>query len=155
MRTWVTLISLILLGAFSSALAQTSARHEVSVSIPNVLRLQLDSNTSDRATVPVSIRVENGVYRIDPHATELRIFANSNWQLTSHYTPRSSLDAEAKLTWRLDGGAWTRFTSYDQLMLSGGKTGGWQHLLVEYGLEQPLPVDGTYEGVITYTLARP
>ncbi len=150
-------ISIIILMTLGVAAAQDSAGHRVNVSIPNVLKLRLDNGTNtSSASVPIDIQVENGNYRIDPAYSELQIFANSNWQLSASYSPDSTNDAQAQLTWRMnDRGSWQDFTAYPRVLSSGEKTQGWQSLSIAYGLKAPLPTDGNYSGVVTYTLARP
>lgn len=129
-------------------------QHSVSVHVPAVLRLRLAESPS--RIEAVRIEVAGGGYRINPGHTDLEVLANSDWQLSASYAPASARDADAKLLWRLaDGGGWQPFSPFATTLASGTQAGGWQRLRVHYGLDAPLPADGTYEGVITYTLSRP
>jgi|GEM_PF-882856 len=154
MRSKVAILFvMMILGAAAAQGRQSS--HTVTVAIPNVLRFRLDDRSAaGRAEVPLTIEVAGGGYRITPAGTSIEVLANGGWQLSASYQPDGSRDGRAKLLWRTTG-EWRRFTNYDRVILSGGATRGWQQTTISYGLDAPLPVDGTYRGVVTYTLTRP
>ena len=150
MRTILIIVGLFL----GAAAAQTDANHQVKIGIPSVLRLSLgNSESSSSANVPIRVEIVNGVSTLTPEKTELSILANSDWQLSASYQAASAEDAAAKLSWTMDG-ATGAFKAYPTILQTGQKTGGWKTLDVAYGLDN-LPEDGIYEGVVTYTLARP
>lgn len=148
MRTTIILLVLLILG---TAAAQSEAKHEVSVSVPNVLKLSLDtSGNASSVHVPIRAEMQDGIATITPEMTTLYIQANSDWQLSASYQPEQG--AAADLSWSL-GDRESAFTSYPTILEAGSNTKGWQAKQVSYGLEAS--VDGVYQGVITYTLARP
>lgn len=146
------LVSLIVL-VFSSSLAQ-EVSHQVSVSLPNILRLKIDKQqTASSADVAVQVIVKNGAFEITPAHTTVEVLANSDWQLSASYQPDTRADAAAKLSWAMNG-VEKAFTSYPSVLAGGKATNGWQGFDLEYGLAA-LPADGIYGGTVTYTLARP
>ncbi len=156
MRKGFVLFFLVSLGSLNIAAAQKSASHDVSVGIPNVLRLKIDDKVAqDKANVDVDIRVSNGAFEIAPAGSNVQVMANSAWQLSASYVPASEADAAAQLMWRAEAeGNWERFTAYPQIIESGENTGGWKNFDLRYGL-QSLPADGRYQGTVTYTVTRP
>ncbi len=145
-----TIVALALVG---STLAQGSANHHVSVSIPTVLRLRIDNTVaSDRASVPVSVRVDGALREIDPAATRLEVFANTAWQLSVSYTPVGG-GSGLVLSWHTVGSSGVLGSS-PAIVAGGRATGGWRLIDVDYGIVNA-SADGTYQGVIAYTLARP
>ena len=157
MRKGFLFFVLVVLGLANVAAAQRSSSHDVSLSIPNILRLKIDdSATQDRADVDIDIRVSNGAFEIAPASSSVRVMANSAWQLSASYVPASEADAAAQLMWRAAAaeGGWERFTSYPQIVERGENTRGWQNFNLRYGL-QSLPADGHYQGTVTYTVTRP
>ena len=145
-----TIVALALVG---STLAQGSANHQVSVSIPTVLRLRIDHTvSSDNASVPVSVRVDGALREIDPASTRLEVFANTAWQLSVSYTPVAG-GSGLVLSWHAAGTSGVLRGS-PAIVAGGRATGGWRLIDVDYGIVNE-PADGTYQGVIAYTLARP
>ncbi len=153
MRFLCTVATIVALALAGSTLAQGSASHHVSVSIPTVLRLRLDHQVaSDHASVPVSIRIEGALRTIDPASTRLEVFANTAWQLSVSYAPVGR-DSGLVLSWNALGNSGVLHASPS--VLGGGRaTGGWRPIDVTYELVSE-PADGHYQGVIAYTLARP
>ncbi len=157
MRRGFVFFVLVVLGLANIAAAQKSAGHDVSISVPNILRLKIDDDVAqDQANVDVSIRVADGAFEIAPAGSSVQVMANSAWQLSASYVPASEADAAAQLMWRAeaDKSGWERFTSYPQIIERGENTGGWQNFDLRYGL-QTLPADGHYQGTVTYTVTRP
>ncbi len=145
-----TIVALALAG---SAFAQSSANHQVSVSIPTVLRLRIDEHVaSDHATVNVSIRVEGALRTIDPASTRLEVSANTAWQLSVSYTSTVD-DSGLVLSWHALGNSDVLHGS-PTVVATGHSTGGWRAVHVDYGVVNE-PADGDYQGLIAYTLARP
>ena len=135
------------------ALAQGSAQHQVSVSIPTVLRLRIsDRLPRDTVSVPIDVRVDGADRTIDPASTRLEILANTGWQLSARYTA-AHVDSGLVLSWHAlgEGGV---LRGSPSIVAQGRATGGWRAIDVAYGVANA-PVDGHYQGVITYTLARP
>ena len=153
MRFLHGLATIIALALAGSILAQGSANHQVSVSIPTVLRLRIDHQAAnDHAAVPVAVRVESAVREIDPASTRLEVFANTDWQLSISYAPINGGSVLA-LSWHAFGASGTAHRSPS--VLTGGRaTGAWRSIDVTYGIVDE-PADGTYQGMIAYTLARP
>lgn len=146
----VLLLALLSLGAWASA--QTDASHQVTVRIPTVLRLGLgDDTAAARAEVPLRVEVQDGRYVIDPARTRLEILANSGWQLSASFRPAAGQPVPLQLG---IAGAWHDARPYPSVLLEGAATRGVRTVDVDYGLRS-LPADGTYHGVVTYTLARP
>lgn len=135
------------------ALAQGSAQHQVSVSIPTVLRLRIDDRVAhDIVSVPIDVRVDGADRTIDPASTRLELLANTGWQLSARYTAVHA-DSGLVLSWHAlgEGGV---LRGSPSIIARGRATGGWHAIEVAYGVANA-PVDGHYRGVITYTLARP
>lgn len=149
----VATISVLALALAGSTLAQGSASHHVSVSIPTVLRLRIDHQVaSDHASVPVSVHVEGARRTIDPAATRVEVLANTAWQLSVSYTPGAG-GSGLVLSWHALGGSGVLRAS-PSLLGADRATGGWRPIDVTYGVVNH-PADGHYQGVIAYTLARP
>ncbi len=146
------LFAFIIFCLFAAAFAQ-QAEHDLKVSIPSIMILKL-SNSSDQETVPVAIEVKDESYQITPGQTQIEVLANRDWSLSARYEAASQRDAQARLMWN-SGATWQGFGYGTKLIASGGNTGGWQVLTVDYKLDTPLPPTGTYQGVITYTLTKP
>jgi hypothetical protein len=161
------LLTLCFVGILSFTRAQND--QDVHVSLPEILSLELDdsSATSEAAldlditvgldiTISLDITVSKDSYEITPATTTLRILANTAWQLSASYI---SSDPRVRLTWRVDNQAPQRLQSYSQILLQGGstvtKTTTAKTITVAYGLAQPLPPEGHYQAVVTYTLTRP
>lgn len=145
-----TIVALALVG---STLAQGSANHQVSVSIPTVLRLRIDHTVaSDHASVPVNVRVDGALREIDPAGTRLEVFANTAWQLSVSYTPVAG-GSGLVLSWHAAGNSGI-LRSSPAIVAGGRATNGWRSIDVDYGIVND-SADGTYQGVIAYTLARP
>ena len=153
MRFLHGLATIAALALAGSTLAQGSANHQVSVSIPTVLRLRLDHQVaSHHASVPVSVRVEGALRAIDPTSTRLEVFANTAWQLSVSYAPTAGA-ADLVLSWHALGASGVLRAS-SSVLGDGHATGGWRPIDVTYELVSE-PADGHYQGVIAYTLARP
>ena len=148
-----TLLFLTLL-LFNAAVAQEGASHGVKLSVPNLLRLQIDDKSQNRGEVDISIRVSEGVFVIEPATTTVQVMANSAWHLSVGYSPASQADAQAQLLWQTDRQrGWQRFTAYPQV-LESQNTSGWRTFSVHYGL-QTLPTDELYQGTVTFSVTRP
>jgi hypothetical protein len=149
----VLALSLALAAPHGVALAQGTASHQVSVSIPTVLRLRLDDGAaSDRASVDVAVSVAGDRVRIDPGTTRVEVRANADWALDVRY--RAAPEGPAvPLGATLDGTTWHRLAGGARLA-TGSATDGWRPFEVTYGLLQPL-LDGTYHGTVVYTLTQP
>lgn|SRR3990172_4062150 len=135
------------------ALAQGTASHQVSISIPTVLRLRIDDGAArDRASLDVTVAVTGERVRIDPGAIRIEIRANADWALDVRYRPAPD-SAAVPLGATLDGTTWYRLAGGARLA-SGSATAGWRTLDVAYGLLDSL-LDGTYRGTVVYTLTQP
>ena len=135
------------------ALAQGTASHQVSVSIPTVLRLRIDdSGTRDQASLDVTVSVADAYVRIDPGSTRVEIRANADWALDVQYRA-ASIEASVPMGATLDGTTWHRLSGGARLA-TGTATGGWRAFDVQYGLLHSISV-GTYRGTVTYTLTQP
>lgn len=151
----VQAVSVFILLVSGCGLAQNSASHTVSVRIPSVLRLRIDGGEAQRrAEEAIRIRVHDGAYAIEPSRTQVRVIANSAWQLHARYEPSGERDAAAKLMWHLGSGPWHPFSALDTMIAAGTPASGREGLSIVYGLEE-LPAEGNYRGVVTYTLTRP
>ena len=136
-----------------SALAQGTASHQVSVSIPTVLRLRIDDGaTRDHASLDIAVEVTGDLVRIEPGTTHLEVRANADWALDVGYRPADG-SASVPLGASVDGGAWHHLSSVARLA-SGSATGGWRTFAVQYKLLESLS-DGIYRGTVTYTLTQP
>jgi hypothetical protein len=133
------------------ALSQSSG-HTVSVSVPTLLQLRLGDEVAQQFTLPITADIHEGVYELTPATSTLFVRSNTSWKLLASFTPFS--ETPLRLTGRL-GLSWQRFKSYEAAFAAGPKTLGWQPLEIAYGIETPLPPDGTYRGIITYTLVHP
>ena len=149
----VLALSLALAAPHGGALAQGTASHQVSVSIPTVLRLRIDDGTArDRASLDIAVSVAGDVVRIDPGSTRIEVRANADWALDVRYQTASG-SADLPLGATLDGSTWHRLRDGARLA-AGSATGGWRAFEVRYGLLASLS-DGTYRGTVTYTLTQP
>ena len=149
MRSLISFVSLVI---FTLTLAQEQS-HSVSVTLPSILMLELGTNSSQR-DVPLSIEVGKDSYTINPGQTSLRILANQNWALSAKYQANLKQDDTVKLMFNA-GADWQAFGLFDKVVVRGQKAAGWQDILVNYKLDTPLPPEGSYQCVITYTLAKP
>ena len=153
MRFPFALATIVALALAGSTFAQGSAQHQVGVRIPTVLRLRIDHQVaSDHADVPVTVRVSGALREIDPAATRLEVFANTDWQLSISYAPVAG-GSGLVLSWHAVGNHGVLRGS-PSIVAGGRATGGWRSIDVGYGIVNE-PADGTYQGVIAYTLARP
>jgi hypothetical protein len=149
----VLALSLALAAPFGGALAQGTASHQVSVSIPTVLRLRIDDATvRDRAALDIAVTVAGDRVRIEPGTTRIEVRANADWALDVRYLAASNA-ASVPLGATLDGSTWHRLVDGARLA-TGAATGGWRPLEVRYGLLASLS-DGTYRGTVVYTLTQP
>jgi len=155
MRVLVALVGLAALVLGAPCAAQTRSSHEVRIAVPTFLRLRIDDGAPGSvAELPLTIDVAAGIARFDPVQTRIQILANTRWQLTVAFAPAA--DSEAiELTFAITG-EWVlrNASAFAAVLLSGAATCGWREASVQYGLART-PTDGTYGGVITYTLARP
>lgn len=152
-RSKVLALSLALASSCGGALAQGTTSHQVSVSIPTVLRLRLDDvAASDRASLDVAIQVAGDRVRIDPGSTRVEVRANADWALDVRYRPATG-SASAPLGATLDGTIWHRLADGARLA-TGSATGEWRAFEVAYSLLASLS-DGTYLGSVVYTLTQP
>lgn len=131
--------------------AGQSASHRLTVVIPAILQLRLGDAAGQQLAVPLAIEVEGGAYAITPASSELWVWANTGWQLSASYSPLGP--GNVALLARV-AGRQQLLLSYPTLLASGGATGGWRPLEIGYALAS-LPPEGSYAGVITYTLSRP
>lgn len=153
MRFPFALATIVALALAGSTLAQGSAQHQLGVRIPTVLRLRIDHQVeSARANVPIDVRVEGARHEIDPATTRLEVFANTDWQLSISYTSVGN-GSELVLRWHALGSEGVLQVS-PSVLADGRATAGWHSIDVRYGIVNE-PADGTYQGVIAYTLARP
>lgn len=149
----VLALCLALAAPSGGALAQGTASHQVSVSIPTVLRLRIDDATArDRAALDIAVTVAGDHVRIDPGTTRIEVRANADWALDVRYRAASGSPG-VPLGATLDGSTWHRLASGARLA-TGTATGGWRALDVRYGLLSSLS-DGTYRGSVVYTLTQP
>lgn len=149
----VLALCLALTAPHAGALAQGTASHQVSVSIPTVLRLRIDDDSAhDRASLDVTVSVAGDRVRIDPGSTRVEIRANADWALDVRYHAASPSSA-APLTATLDQTIWHRLAGGARLA-TGSATDGWRAFDVAYGLLHSIS-DGTYQGTIVYTLTQP
>lgn len=146
------LISFIAIAIFTLALAQEQS-HSVSVALPSILMLELGTNSSLK-DVPLNIEVNKDSYVINPGQSTLRVLANQNWALSAKYQASSKQDETVKLMFNA-GSDWHAFGQFDKVVARGQKAAGWQNIVVDYKLDTPLPPEGNYQGVITYTLTKP
>ena len=155
--TWLRLLyrvtalaALVLAGA---ATAQTSASHQLAISIPSLLRLRIDQHvTSDHASVPVHLRVEGSRREIEPASTRVEVLANTAWQLSVRDASASDANGLV-LHWHALGASGVVRVS-PSIVASGGATRGWRPIDVGYAVANE-PADGAYRAVIAYTLVRP
>lgn len=99
----VLALCLALAAPHGGALAQGTASHQVSVSIPTVLRLRIDDGaTSARAALDVTVLVAGDRVRIDPGSTRIEVRANADWALDVRYQA-ASIGASVPLGATLDG----------------------------------------------------
>jgi hypothetical protein len=139
---------LLLLG---SAYAQTTTHHTVSAKLPTLLQLRYAGQSGQQVNVPISAEVRQGVYDLSPKSSTLQIRSNTNWQLLASFEPvNTSLNFVAKVQ-----ESWQHLKPYLTNFVAGQKTKNWLALEVSYGLEAPLPPNGTYQGIVTYTLIHP
>ena len=155
MRALVALVGLATLVLSAPCAAQTRNSHEVRISVPTILRLRIDDGAPGSvAEVRLSIDVAAGIARFDPGQTRIQILANTRWQLTVAFA-RTEGSEPIELTYAVVDGVVLRHASaFAPVLLRGDATCGWREASVQYGLART-PTDGTYGGVITYTLARP
>jgi hypothetical protein len=134
------------------AYAQSDSSHTVSVALPTLLQLRYGGQVGEQVTIPVTARVHDGVYELTPKSSTLFVRSNTDWQLSASFEPHTntSLRFVAKLH-----NNWQRLKPYLTAFSAGQKTNTWQRLEIDYGLEAPLPPDGTYQGTLTYTLIHP
>jgi hypothetical protein len=133
--------------------AQMDSGHQVSATLPVLLQLRYPGQVGEQVTIPVTATIHNGVYELTPSGSTLYIRSNTDWQLSASFEPHdtsTSLRFVAKLQRR-----WQRLKPYLTAFSAGQKTNNWQPLEIDYGLEAPLPPDGTYQGILTYTLIHP
>jgi len=146
----ITVVALALAGA---ADAHGGASHHVSITIPTVLRLRVDEREArDTLSLPIRVEVTRSQPAIDPASTRLQIFANVAWQLSVSYRPVGDASGLV-LRWHAQGASGL-LRSAPGIVASGPGTGGWRTIDVDYGVANE-PPDGEYQGVISYTLARP
>ena len=146
-------LSLVLTAPQGGTLAQGTASHQVSISIPTVLRLRIDDAAEgDHASLEVAVEVAGEFVRIDPGSTRIEIRANADWALDVRYRAASN-GVAAPLGATLDGHTWHRLSDGARLG-TGSATGGWRAFEVAYGLLGSLS-DGTYHGSVIYTLTQP
>ena len=146
----ITIVALALAG---TAVAHGGASHQVSITIPTVLRLRVDEREArDTLSVPIRVEVARALHDIDPASTRLQVFANVAWQLSVSYRPVGDASGLV-LSWHAHGASGI-LRSAPGVVASGRETGGWRTIDVDYGVANE-PADGEYHGVIAYTLARP
>jgi hypothetical protein len=130
----------------------SQSEHDVRVSIPEILSLELEgaSGTNEtRVRLDITVNQDNSA-TITPASSSLRIVANTAWQLSASYL---ASDPRLQLTWHLDNGASQRLSASPQPLLLGDSLSA-KNLTFIYGLAQPLP-EGNYYALVTYTLTRP
>jgi len=155
MRSVVTLVGLMTLFLAAPCAAQTRATHEVSVSLPTILRLRIDAGpTWSLGGVPLTIDVAAGVASLEPDHTRVQVLANTRWQLSAAFNPEGN-STPLELGFVVDDRpvTWHR-TSLVHVVLRGDATCGWHEETIRY-LLAAVPADGSYGGLITYTLTRP
>jgi hypothetical protein len=146
---WPSFI-LLLLGL---AQAQSDSSHTVSVALPSLLQLRYGGQGGEQVKIPVTATIREGVYELSPGGSSLFVRSNTDWQLSASFEPHeanTSLRFVAKLQTH-----WQRLKPYLTFFTAGQKTNNWHPLEIDYGLEAPLPPDGTYQGTLTYTLVHP
>ncbi len=149
----VLALCLALVVPHGGALAQGTASHQVSVSIPTVLRMRIDdATTRDRSALDVAVTVAGDRVRINPGSTRIEVRANADWALDVRYRAASNA-ATVPLGATLDGTTWHRLAGGTRLA-TGSATDGWRAFEVTYGLLRSLS-DGTYRGTVVYTLTQP
>jgi len=155
MRSVVALVGLITLLLAAPCAAQTRTTHEVSVSLPMILRLRIDGeHTRSLGEVPLTINVAAGVASLEPEHTRVQVFANTRWQLSAAFTAEG-MSASLELGFVVDDRPVTwHSTSLVHVVLRGDATCGWREETIRY-LLATIPADGSYGGTITYTLTRP
>jgi hypothetical protein len=143
---WFSL--LLLLGVVQ---AQRDSGHTLSVALPTLMQIRYGDQLAQQVVIPVTATIQNGVYELTPKSSSLYIRSNTDWQLLASFEPQNtSLRLVAKLQT-----TWQRVKPYLTTLTAGQKTSTWQALNVDYGLEAPLPSEGTYQGILTYTLIHP
>lgn len=134
-------------------LSQTTASHQVAVTVPCVLRLRLDDGAAGpQAALDVAVSVAEGRVRIDPNRTRVEVHANTSWALDAHFVPHAGSPG-APLAASLDGDTWHRLLGGARLDC-GKATRGWHAVTVLYGLLEAVS-DGTFLGTLVFTLAQP
>ena len=146
-------LSLALLAPMGGALAQSTAGHGVTLSIPVVLRLRLaDGPTTTEGAVVVDVVARAGITSIDPGSTRVAVRANSGWSLDARFHAAAGSEALA-VTGRIGDGPWLDLCDGVRLV-DGDALHGWTLFEVAYGVAHVL-ADGHYQGTIVYTLTRP
>jgi len=141
--------------AAGSAQAQTSARHQVNVSIPSVLRLSLPSTgdaSPSQVDVGVRVDVDGASTTVTPGSTRLAILANTSWTLNAHV---EAVQTGLGLAYSLDGGSFLQLHASDHAVTSGVATGGWRNLELAYRANASGLADGGYDVTVVYTLTQP
>lgn len=146
---WFSLMLLIL----GLAQAQTDSSHTVSATFPTLLQLRYGGQVAEQVTIPVTATVQGSVYELMPSGSTLFIRSNTDWQLLASFEPHDA-DTSLRFVAKLQT-TWQRLKPYLTSFTAGQKTSNWHPLAIDYGLEAPLPPDGTYQGILTYTLIHP
>ena len=150
-RPLCTCLALLILAG--GVLAQSTASHRVSVSIPVVLRLRLDGGRSvAESGVDVEVVARSGVTTIDPGTTRVEVRANASWTLDARFLADVGSESLA-LNARLENGPWQDLRGGVELV-AGVATEGWTVFEVGYGVAHLL-ADGIYRGTVLFTLTRP
>jgi hypothetical protein len=146
---WSSLV-LLLIGFVG---AQRDSSHTVSARFPTLLQLRYGGQVAEQVRIPVTATVHDGIYELTPKSSTLYVRSNTHWQLSASFESHdtgTSLRFVAKLQ-----NNWQRLKPYLTSFTAGQKTDSWHPLEIDYGLEAPLPPDGTYQGILTYTLIHP
>jgi hypothetical protein len=149
-RLYWSSFMLLLLGL---AEAQTDSSHTVSATFPTLLQLRYGGQVAEQVTIPVTATIRDGVYELTPRGSTLYVRSNTDWQLSASFEPQDA-DTSLRFVAKLQT-TWQRLKPYLTSFTAGQRTKSWQPLEIDYGLEAPLPPDGTYRGTLTYTLIHP
>jgi hypothetical protein len=155
MRAVLVLVSLATFVLGAPCAAQTGSSHEVRIAVPTILRLRIDGGpTASLSEVPLAISVAGGVASLEPDRTRVQVLANTRWQLSAAFSPEGG-SATLELGFVVDDRpvAW-QGPNLVRVVLRGDATCGWREETIRY-LLAAVPADGSYGGIITYTLTRP
>lgn len=116
---------------------QCAESHTINVSIPEIVRLEVDNETIlfDLSTVPNQVGAQHYYIPASPASVEIRVFSNIDreWQLKIKGLTSGALPVE-RVEWSIDGHNWVALRSREEVVTAGSFTKGWQRMKVYYRL---------------------